>query len=471
MESKQGTKATETSAENAFAKSTGSEIKRRDFLKGAAFGAMGMMPMMSLLGCTPKATAETDNPTDDKAESTPSAPNNEPMTLAEMNAKRKELIDSKVEYLCEDGTVIPEVYVKLRSLIDTYGNGVGSEIHDASFSEVMFHFTEEEAQAYLEMPMGIFFTATEYSVESRRSEEECAAILEELAGRGLLMRVRRGGVPYYHQLAEAHGIWEYRLLEVPSAEYTTIHSSQWGADIIEQLFNAETPFYYAIPVNKEVVTDEEILPYDDYEKIIARNTIIAVSDCQCRLSHETIGEEDPGNHPMETCITTGEQAEYYIENGIGRQIDQTEALAILKRSVEAGMVLQSAWTKDTEVICSCHGDCCDILMSYVALGDDYAKLNSSINVSHYNLVYDKEACTQCGACSERCPLFAVTMDEDGYPSTGLTCIRCGQCGTVCPAGARKLTAKDAESIPELPQTLLDDYNLKAEYRMRNGMIY
>lgn len=449
------------------------KVERRDFLKGAAIGAIGLTSVAALGGCAAEAAPEPKESTETTPAATETAAttSSEVMTLEELNIKRQELIDSKSEYVCADGTVIPEAFVKLRTLIDTYGNGVGSEVHDDSFVEVMYHFSEEDAQAYLEMPFGIFFAAAEYAEKSGRDEAECLAICEELASRGLLMRVRRGGVAYFHQLAEAHGIWEYALLQNANADYTTKHSMQWGEDIVLQLYNADTPFYYAIPVNKEVVANEEILPYDDYEKIIARNTVIAVSDCQCRLSHQTIDVEDPGNHPLETCMTTGEQAEYYIENGIGRQIDQEEALSILRNSVEHGMVLQSCWTKDSEVICSCHGDCCDILMSYVALGDDYASMNSSLNVSHYNLQYDKDACAQCGACSERCPLFAVTMNEENYPETGLTCIRCGQCGTVCPQGARKLVQKDEADIPEMPQNLLGDYNLKAEYRMRNGMIY
>lgn len=43
------------------------------------------------------------------------------MTLEELNERRQQLIDSKTEdYVCADGTVIPNVYVKLRSLLDTY---------------------------------------------------------------------------------------------------------------------------------------------------------------------------------------------------------------------------------------------------------------------------------------------------------------------------------------------------------------
>lgn len=50
-----------------------------------------------------------------------------------------------------------------------------------------------------------------------------------------------------------------------------------------------------------------------------------------------------------------------------------------------------------------------------------------------------------------------------------TCVRCGQCGTVCPVGARTLHL--ADSILELPDDLLDDYNTKAKYRFANDMVY
>ncbi|NLN54205.1 MAG: hypothetical protein GX150_07855, partial [Firmicutes bacterium] len=48
--------------------------------------------------------------------------------------------------------------------------------------------------------------------------------------------------------------------------------------------------------------------------------------------------------------------------------------------------------------------------------------------------------------------------------------RCGQCATVCPSGARKLKQREGVDLTKLPDALLDDYNLKAEYRFRNNMI-
>lgn len=462
-------------------------LGRRGFLMG-----MGALGLAGLTGCAPQASpsssepmAETGGESAEKqsAEVTADTIKYEPikteMTLEELNERRQQLVDSKTEdYVCADGTVIPNVYVKLRSLLDTYGNGVGSQVHDASYTEVMYLFTPEEAQAYLEMPMGVMFTAADYAAASGRAEDECAQICEDLSARGLLFRSRSSGTPEYHQLAEAHGIWEYNLnnYEKDDGAYPAMHKAQWGSDIVLQLYNARSSFYNAVPCSREVVANNEIaLPYDDFEAIVNKFDKIAVSPCQCRLSHQALGKPDPGDHPLETCLTLGEEAEYYIENGIGREIDKKEALEILHHSVECGMVIQVANSATTEVICSCHGDCCDILGSYVTIAQGGADpltpedLNVFQYLSHYTLVHDEESCIKCGSCEKQCPLFAITMDEEtGFPTVNGSCVRCGQCGTVCPVGARTLHLK--EEVLELPETLLDDYNAKGMYRFAHDMI-
>ena len=70
------------------------------------------------------------------------------MPLDELNRRRQELVDSKTEdYVCADGTVIPNVYVKLRTLANTYGIGMGSDLTDTCFGFWMRFFNEGEAQA------------------------------------------------------------------------------------------------------------------------------------------------------------------------------------------------------------------------------------------------------------------------------------------------------------------------------------
>lgn len=179
---------------------------RRAFLKGSAIGMAGMMPLASLVGCAPKGSEASLSETSGEE---PSAANQafaaggveDSMSLEELNALRHAFVDSQTAYTCEDGSVVPEVYVKLRALFNTYGWGMGMAVNDHAFDEFVYLFSEDEAQAYLEMPFGVEFTATDFSLESGRDEAACLALCEDLAKRGTLYRVRRGGVSFFHHLA------------------------------------------------------------------------------------------------------------------------------------------------------------------------------------------------------------------------------------------------------------------------------
>lgn len=468
-------------------------MTRKGFLGTAALGAMGA------LGGTGLALAnETAQEGAGQTQDSAAPAGVMTQTLDELNAMRQAHIDAATEYVCADGTVIPEVYVKLRACIEGYGLGVGSTNNDHSFDFFMQYWTPEEAQAYIEMPLGVAFTAADFAQKTGRDEAECEQLCYDLSYRGLLMRWTRAGVHFYHHIAYAHGLWEYGLLAEARkdenaddfyaldtiGEWAELHQTEdlanahLRADLHgtvfaedQALFTSETPFYYPVPVNADVLPDgEEILPLDDWQKIIDRNEVIGVSTCQCRLRRVLQDDVVEGcDHPMDTCMSFGEEAQYYIENGLARQIDKEEARSILQRNVDLGMVIQSAYSKASEVICSCHGDCCDILSTYVALGaEGCAAINVMPQVSHYNLVVDTETCISCGACVERCPVYAVTMTDDG-PVVDAKCIRCGQCATVCPTESRKLTVK--EDNPELPEDMLQDYNLKASFRFTHAIVH
>ncbi len=470
-------------------------MDRRTFVNVAgAAGALSALaasaPIVARASASEGAT-DADNDTE-LVGSTPAglaAMGGSAMSLRELNRRRHELVDSKGDYTCEDGTVVPAVWHKLRTLFDTYGNGCGDTKYDDTFDFYQMLFTEDEAQAYLEMPYGVLFTAAEFAAESGRDEDECLALCEDLATRGLLWRARRGGVAYFHQIAVVHGIFEYNLNNYYEEGWIPTFMNSWLNQAYEDniMLTAGTPFYYAIPCDKDIVADEQVLLLDDFEKLVERNELMCVAPCQCRLMGMVaagepapeIGSEELKDfmspvcgHPLETCMIFGEEAEYYLERGVARQIDKDEALAIMRRSVEDGMILQSCFTKGSEIVCSCHGDCCGILAGYLAAGPDVcAESEAYLNASNYNLVYDREACIQCGACAERCPMYAITMDEDGYPTVNATCMRCGQCGMVCPVGARTLEAKPADERLEMPGSLLEDYNLKASFRFDHETIH
>lgn len=467
------------------------EMTRRNFVAGAAaFGTLAVAADNLVVNANTADAAELDGfdaYVADLQERGGSA-----MSIQELNAHRHAIVDACTEYVDpNDGTVVPELYVKLRALIASYSFGLGQVESAESFKFFQYKFNEEEAEAYLDMPYGVLFTAQEWAQESGRDEAACREMCDRLAERGLLWRAVRAGMPYYHQVPVMHGIAEYSQNEYDDPEFWVNYAPIKGTDFKASLMSSGTPFYRPIPPDASAVKDgDALLPLDDWRAIIERNDVIAVCPCQCvrgRIMMGVYGDmptppgccdpaaadyETPDGRPYETCTAFGEEAEYYLSLGIARQITKEEAIAIFERSVDYGLVIESMCTRDSEIICHCHGDCCTILTSYKALGEEFAAESSCFaNIGDYRLEVDLDSCIKCGSCVERCPMEAISMDgEDGAPRVNGLCVSCGQCAMVCPASARKLALKPEDERPIVPATALDDYNQLAAYRIDHGMM-
>lgn len=465
-----------------------SQITRKDFL---AMGTMGMMGMMG----AGTALADIEFPAD-AAQGivdimTPAeleTRGGSAMPLEELNRRRQELLDSKSDdWVCEDGTVIPNVYVKLRTLFHSYGFGIGNELTDTCFDFWMFMFTEEEAQAYLEAPMGVFFTMLDYVQKTGRDFDESAAMWEGFAERGLCYAVTRGGMRYYRQIAFLQGANEYtqKNYETVGLPYIGMFRNATAPDGVNRALYSASSFYYALPCDKSIV-DGELNPHDDYEAILDANEVFAVVPCFCRMGALIAsGQEFPGydadlsdlileaaGQRVETCVQIGEFAEFVLNTGVGRRIDREEARDIIRRAVDDGCVLESCHSQTHEVICCCHGATCGHMKIYTAFDPEVlAASNVMPHISHFALAYDKDSCLKCGACADRCTNGAITMDAEGYPVVNARCFRCGQCGMVCPVSARKLQPIPEEECTPLPFGELEDDNMKAAYRFEHGLVW
>ena len=101
-----------------------------------------------------------------------------------------------------------------------------------------------------------------------------------------------------------------------------------------------------IPIGSVVDTTPNIAPYDQVMSLIKNKKLIVVSPCICRKEQGLL--DNPCKKPLETCISFDTSARYYLENGLGRQIDQIELVSILERFV-ADIEICSDWPRKSNV--------------------------------------------------------------------------------------------------------------------------
>jgi len=62
-----------------------------------------------------------------------------------------------------------------------------------------------------------------------------------------------------------------------------------------------------------------------------------------------------------------------------------------------------------------------------------------VNSTNYLSVIDRNKCTGCEICVQRCPVDAISMDAEGLAvRTESYCIGCGICARFCPSEAISL---------------------------------
>ncbi|BCN31639.1 4Fe-4S dicluster domain-containing protein [Anaeromicropila herbilytica] len=362
-----------------------------------------------------------------------------------------------LENMTEDQ--INELYVKLRDRMNTLSFGYCPTESGTEFVLLKRFFSPADCYHWLMMPVDVFFTPDDYSEVSSYTRKEASDILEDMAHRGLLYRVRRGGRAEFRVMPVAHGVYEFNLDKV-EPEWAMGIGKHMGEGLFSQIYATNYPFYRSVPINKEVVEGGQVLPYDDIVERLEQYDVFSVSPCMCRTLNKTLGA--PSEYPMETCISCGEMAQFYIENKIGREISKEEVLEVLKKSVEVGMVIQTCSSKASEIICSCHSKACGILQAAKVCPGEAMK-----NISHYMMKEELDSCNGCGACAKRCPMESIVMTE-GKPVTDASCLGCGQCVKVCPTNSRILVAKAEGVCDPLPETVFDTYISMQEYRRKFG---
>ena len=166
-------------------------------------------------------------------------------------------------------------------------------------------------------------------------------------------------------------------------------------------------FLRTVPVQKALDTTQNIAAFDDAVELLKSKSLIVVTDCICR-KHKQIIDAGCGK-PMEACFMFGSMAQYYLDHDMGRQIPFDEAVQILTQAQEAGLVTQPATSQNPGGMCNCCGDCCGVLSALNACPKP-----ADLVFSNYQATVNRENCTGCEICIDRCQMNAVRLDETSY---------------------------------------------------------
>ena len=348
-----------------------------------------------------------------------------------------------------------DVYYELREQLDQYSVGFPTTASGVEMKILEKLFTEEEAQMYLKLSL-MLETPESVAERLKQDPKKIADLLDTMADKGLLFRLRKDGLARYGAAPFVIGIWEYQVetLDEELAKLLEQYFEEaWGQQASEQ-----TPLMRTIPVNRAINVSWPVAPYEDAREIIKSKENIAVANCICRVQKGKLDEAC--DKPVEVCLMFGSHAKYYVDKGMGRYINQDEGLKILDRCEEAGLVPQPFNAQNPGGMCNCCGDCCGILRAL-----QKHPRPAEMVVSNYFAEVDPDLCAACETCLERCQMEAITMGPDEVAVVDLErCIGCGLCVTTCTTEALSLQLKQAEERREPPAQGRDTIMQMAQQR-------
>jgi len=307
-------------------------------------------------------------------------------------------------------------------------------------------FSEQEAEIATALTL-IPETADAISSRLEMASEVLKRILDEMANKGLIFKLEKNET-LYMAAQFVIGIWEFHVNDLDPElirdfnAYVPYLAKLWAKQKTNQL--------RVIPVSKSLSAQIEIMPYEAAEQLIQSQSKIVVAPCICRKEHRMAGKGC--DNPIEVCLVFGSSATYYENNGLGRSIDRDEALEILEKGIDAGLVLQPGNAQKAMNICMCCGCCCQVLKNLKDMPTP-----AKIIQPNYFAVVDEQACVDCGVCAERCHMDAITTGEDGAHIDLERCIGCGVCIPACDTQALSLSAKAMGERKDPPRTVYDTY--------------
>ncbi len=162
-----------------------------------------------------------------------------------------------------------------------------------------------------------------------------------------------------------------------------------------------------IPIQSSIDGNPKAVEFEKISYYMDKFDTFSVSDCSCRASRRIMGE-GCGHLEKDMCLHLGPAAEYYANTGKARYVTKQEALELLKRAEENGLMHSMPNIHepgDSDSICNCCACSCFGLRIGLMYG-----ARDAIS-SNYVAEIDESKCVACGQCVEYCAGKALKMGQ------------------------------------------------------------
>ena len=282
------------------------------------------------------------------------------------------------------------------------------------------------------------------------SKKELENHLNNMVRKGAIEAIKKEGKRFYSLAMFIIGTFEYQVNKLTKEYVEDLH--QYMAEgLMMEAGSTQISQLRVVPVEESVTPSLNIANFEDINAILnsMEGPFVSVN-CVCRQGMELIEKPCKNTSRMDVCMGIGDFAQMYIDEGWGKEISKDEALEILKKNQEEGMIIQPGNAQKPDFFCSCCTCCCEGLQGIKMLPNP-----ADFVTTNYFAEVDPELCDACETCIEICQMDAITMNGTSTVSRQ-RCIGCGNCVAKCPSEALSLQKKDQVMSP--PETEADLYN-------------
>ncbi len=337
-----------------------------------------------------------------------------------------------------------KIYQKLADRLDQIPNGFPKTKSGVELKLLAKLFTPEEAKLASTLSLEHQSVKT-IADKNDAGESEIKSLLIGMVKKGLIELKREEGKGLTFCLIPfVVGFYERQNAKIDK-EFAELFEAYYKESFYKTMI-VDPSVHRIIPVEKTIPVNIDVMPYEKASTYLNNANSWGVLKCICRVQKKLIGQGC--DHPVENCLVFSTRPGAFDRtNDIG-SISGEKALDILAEADREGLVHSTSNTQEeVNYICNCCTCSCGVLRGMV----EYGSLDS-IARSDFYAVTDKNLCSACEICIDRCLFNALKIIDDVCTVDISFCFGCGLCVTSCSTGALSLKQKNSEELIPPPLT-------------------